>query len=76
MDFMDLLGPFATPDEIDAAAFFLGSIRARNTYEALRWKGNAASRTAATIDAHARRVQYYSELGSKISRTPRVRAKP
>lgn len=53
MTFAEVLGPYATPDEIDMAAFFLGQLRARNTYEALRWKGDDASRTAATTTARA-----------------------
>jgi hypothetical protein len=53
MNFMEVMGPYATPDEIDACAWHLAQFRMKKTYEALRWKGSVASRTAATKVARA-----------------------
>jgi hypothetical protein len=42
-----------TPAEHDELAWHLAMFRARKTWEALRWKGNTVSPTAAMTDATA-----------------------
>lgn len=54
MNFLEILGPYATPDEIDACAWHLAQFRMKQTYEALKWKGSDASRIVVTKDALAR----------------------